>query len=255
MKTEIRLLSVFFLSVFCLSALAQIGKVIVFAPKGEKFTLFMGKTMQNSEPATRVESDNPGGPTYKLRVVFPDPSIDEISKLVFNKPHGTMYFKVDKNAKGKYILESATSEWLDDAPGSVKETSPPPSPPGTTPDTKESKPEEAKTRDPVKNSTAKGCDKPVSDPDFTPLLIDISARPFEPMQLSAAKKMAETHCITVLQVKMVIAVFDSESSRLSFAKHAYDYTYDKDNYSEVNEVLHSQKSRDDLDRYVAGKKK
>ena len=67
--------------------------------------------------------------------------------------------------------------------------------------------------------------------------------------------MAETHCLHVSQVKLVINVFDSESSRLSFAKFAYDYTYDRDNFAEVKDELHSQKSRDDLDKFIAGKAK
>ena len=73
--------------------------------------------------------------------------------------------------------------------------------------------------------------------------------------LKTAKKMAETHCLRVSQVVLVIHVFDSESSRLSFAKFAYDHTYDRDNYADVNDALHSQKSKNDLDKYVAGKTK
>jgi hypothetical protein len=75
------------------------------------------------------------------------------------------------------------------------------------------------------------------------------------MQLSAAKKMAETHCLKASHVVLVIAVFDSESSRLSFAKFAYDHTYDQDNYTDVRDALHSQSSKNDLDRYLSGKTK
>jgi hypothetical protein len=222
----------------------------VFAPKGEKFTLFIGNTIQNQDPDSRVEANNPGGPTFKVRVVFPDASIRELSKTVFNKPQGTMFFKVEKNAKGAFVLESTSSEWMDDKTSDGHDNPPPPVPAAAGHDNKESKPAETE-----KKAGTKGCENPISDADFTAQLIDISARPFEPMQLSAAKKMAETHCLYVSQVKLVINVFDSESSRLSFAKFAWDYTYDRDSYSEVNDELHSQKSRDDLDRYVAGKTK
>ncbi len=255
MKTHARFTLIIFLSVLTLNTIAQVSNVIVFAPKGEKFTLFLGNTIQNAQPAARVEADNPGGPTFKVKVVFPDPAIKEISKLIFNKPHGTMFFKVEKNAKGVFALESTTSEWMDEAAVTEHDNPPPPRPEAPYPAQKESKSEEPVKNETAKKTSTKGCDTPVSDADFTPQLIDISARPFEPMQLSAAKKMAETHCLRVSQVRLVINVFDSESSRLSFAKFAYDYTFDRDNYSEVNDELHSQKSRDDLDRYVAGKKK
>jgi hypothetical protein len=234
----------------CLNLAAQTGNIVVFAPKGEKFTLFIGNTIQNHDPASRVEADNPGGPTFKVKVVFPDPSIRELSKLVFNKPSGTMFFKVEKNAKGTFALESTSSEWMDKSAATEPEN--PPSPPPVAADQAQ---KESKSSETVKKKDAKGCDNPIADSDFTGQLIDISARPFEPMQLSAAKKMAETHCLRVSQVKLVMNVFDSESSRLSFAKFAWDYTYDRDSYAEVNDELHSQKSRDDLDRFIAGKSK
>ena len=240
MKTPIRLSLIFLLFVISLSTIAQSGNIVVFAPKGEKFTVFIGNTMQNNEPAARVEANNPGGPTYKIRIVFPDPSIREVSKLTFNKPSSTMFFKLEKNPKGVFVLESTTSEWMEEGvvPQTVKA---------------EAKPSEPVKNEPVKSSKTKGCDNPISDGDFTAQLIDISARPFEPMQLSAAKKMAETHCLKVSQVILVINVFDSESSRIGFAKYAYDYTHDRENYSEVKDALHSEKSRVDLDRYIANK--
>ena len=254
MKTSVRFFLVILLAALTMSTIAQINNVVVFAPKGEKFTLFTGNTSHNSEPAARVETANPGGPTFKLKVVFPDASVKEITKLVFNKPHGTMFFKVEKNQKGDYTLESTTSEWMD---GSTTEKNTPPSaaaaPSSPTPN--ENKSEQPKKGDATTSTKTSGCDNPLSEPDFNGQLVGISARPFEPMQLSAAKKMAETHCLMVSQVKMVIYVFNSESSRLSFAKYAYDHTYDRDNYSEVKDALHSEKSKTELDRYISEKSK
>jgi hypothetical protein len=254
MKTQTRLFLVLFLSAISLSTTAQIGTVIVFAPKGEKFTLFIGSSMKNNEPSARVETDNPGGPSFKMKVVFPDPSVKEISKMVFNKPGSTMYYKVEKNAKGVYALESVSSEWMEGS-GAAAQTGTSASSAGSTNAVKESKAEQPVKSEPANPGKGKGCDHPMADPDFTAQLIDISARPFEPMQLSAAKKMAETHCLLVSQVILVIHVFDMESSRLSFAKYAYDFTYDRENYGDVTDALHSAKSKEDLDKYVAGKSK
>ena len=160
-----------------------------------------------------------------------------------------MYYKVDKNAKGAYVIESTGSEWLDKGVA-VEEPAPAPPPAGT-----KSKTENDKgTAEPAKTTSKKGCDNPMSDPDFNASLVGISTGPFEPIKLSNAKKTAEKHCLRVSQVILVMYVFDSESSRLSFAKFAYDYTYNPDEYSEVKDALHSQKSKDDLDRYIAGKK-
>lgn len=254
MKPHVRLLLAFCLASFVMSASAQIGNVVVFAPKGEKFSLFVGNTLHNSQPAARVEADNPGGPSFKLKVVFADASVHDISKLVFNKPHSTMFFKVEKNAKGVFTMESTSSEWTDgaNAGGQDKTVT---SSSSATPPSKETGAEQPVKSETTTSSKEKGCDHPISDADFTAQLIDISARPFEPMQLSAAKKMAETHCLLVSQVILVIHVFDMESSRLSFAKYAYDFTSDRSNYSDVKDALHSDKSKADLDKFLAGKQK
>jgi hypothetical protein len=255
MKTQVRGLLVIFLSAISLISIAQVGNIVVFAPKGDKFTLFIGSTSQNSEPSARVEADNPGGPSFKIKVVFPDPSVKEISKLVFNKPSSTMFYKVEKSPKGTYTLESTSSEWMDDAVSGEKANPPQPSQEAPSPAKDESKSGDTKKNESASTAKTKGCDNPMPEPDFNGQLISISAQPFEPMELSAAKKMAETACLTVSQVIRVIYIFDSESSRLSFAKYAYDHTYDRDNYAEVKEALHSEKSRVDLDKYVAGKTK
>ena len=249
MQTHMRFFLLFLLAGLGYSTFAQLT-VIVFAPKGEKFTLYISGVSQNSEPASRVEANNPGGPTFKIKVTFADASMPEISKTVFNKPGSTMYYKIGANPKGAFVLESTTSEWMDD--GVVKEKVTPTPPPAEN----KSKTEKEKGKnEPDKSPNSKGCDNPMSEADFNAQLVGISARPFDPIKLSAAKKMAETHCLLVSQVKMVMYVFDSESSRLSFAKYAYDFTYNRGEYSEVNDALHSEKSKNDLTRYISERKK
>jgi len=231
---------------------AQFGSVVVFAPQGEQFKLFLGNNLQNTEPAARVEADNPGGPSFKLKVVFLDPSIKEIGKTIFNKPSaGTLYYKVAKNPKGAYVLEPTASEWMDEnAPTPDK-----PVPPPAEPKEQQKKTEGSGKGDSGKTTGTGGCDNPMPEVDFAVALAGISSHPFEGSQLSSAKKMADTHCLMVWQVKEVMNVFNMETSRISFAKYAYDHTYDRDNYEEVRDALNTQKSKDDLDKFIAGKKK
>lgn len=232
---------------------AQFGTVVVFSPKGEKFTVYFGGSKQNSEPASRVEGSNPGGPSFKIKVVFEDPAVKEISKLVFNKPNSTMYFKVDRNPKGNFVLESTSTEWSDTPAEKVSETKS---------QTKEAPPAKAAEESKENKGTSgtapaggKGCSDPMSTPDFTASLAGISAQPFDGFKLSHAKKTAEKNCLLAEQVREILYVFDSESSRLSFAKFAYEHTYDPDQYSEVREALHSERSKDELDKYIASRKK
>ncbi len=250
MKTTFRFYLVLMLVFLYQSSLAQFANVIVFAPNGEKFTLSVGGTIRNSEPEARVEADVPGGPSFKIKVTFNDPSIKEISKMVFNKPNHTFYFKVDKNQKGAYVLESTSSEWSNET-GAKKDTPPPPPPPI---DQESKTAKETVKNEPAKVSGEKGCTDPMSQPDFLASLISVSAPPYDPPKLSAAKKLATEHCLTTTQVIEVLYVFDYESTRLNFAKFAYDHTFDPTNYSDVSEALNSAKSKKDLEAYINSKK-
>jgi len=234
------------LSFIHFGAIAQYSKIIVFAPKGEKFTLYLSGSIQNSKPESRVEADVPGGPTFKIMIMFSDPSNKEISKLVFNKVNTTFYYKVDKNPKGAYYLEATSTEWSD-VKEAASEVAPPPAALSKTTGTKETAKTEAA-------ASGKGCAHPMEESDFIASLVSVSAPPFDPPKLSAAKNLANAHCLTTTQVKEVMYVFDGESTRLSFAKYAYDHTWDIQNYSDVAEALHSSKSKKDLEDYINSKK-
>ncbi len=214
---------------------AQFGTLVMFAPKGEKFTLYLSGGKQNDVPAARVECDRPGGPSFKVRVVFDDTSIPEINKSVFNKMGSIQYCKVGQNAKGVYVLETTSSEWSD-----VEAEAKPASP--------------AAKSEPSAPAKGKICSNPMNEVDFNVALAAVSSQPFEGSKLSSAKKMVNSHCLLCSQVKQTMYLFDLESSRLSLAKYAYDFVYDPENFSEVSEELHSQKSKDDLNRYISGKK-
>lgn len=228
------------------SGFAQFGNIIVFAPKGEKFKLYIGNSIQNTDFESRVEASNPGGPSFKLKIVFNDPALKEITKLVFNKPHGTFYFSVARNNKGVYILESAATEWSDT--GTEAKATPPPAQTGN-------QPEETPDPGESKGKTKTGCSNPMAPGDFAVSLAGIAASPFEATQLKAAKNVAEKNCLLTSQVKEIMYVFDFESTRLSFAKFAYNYTHDVENYADLAEALNSGKAKDDLERFIAGKNK
>ena len=247
MKTKYSFTLIVMLSFIVFGAVGQ-TKVIVFSPKGDKFTLTVGGSIQNAKPESRVEADVPAGPTFKIKVSFSDPNIKEISKMIFNKINYTFYYKLDKNPKGVYALEATSSEWSDVA--ATKET-PPPAP---AVEAKSTESKETTKAEPEKKAAGTGCSDPMEESTFLGSLISVSAPPFDPPKLSAAKKLATEHCLTTTQVKEVIYVFDSESTRLSFAKFAYDHTWDVQNYSDVADALHSTKSKNELQTFINSKK-
>ena len=52
------------------------------------------------------------------------------------------------------------------------------------------------------------------------------------------------------QVKEIMLLFDFESTRLEFAKEAYSYTYDLDNYYILNDAFDFESSISELNEFI-----
>jgi hypothetical protein len=237
----------FFLSFFVVMAVFLAGKApgqgssfIVFTEKGEQFTLFVNGDQQNSKPSDHVRVEDLFGPSFKVRIVFKDPAIPEISKSVFNKPASVMYYVLRPGKKGDYILEHTTSDYVPHEQAVKEETPPPPA--------GEDKAEQ-KSETADKKSTG-GCTTPMTESDFQVSVAVIYNAPFEANRASSAKKMVETHCLTCRQIAEVMNIASYESSRLSIAKAAYLHCYDPENYDVVKDVLNTTKAKEDLDQYI-----
>jgi len=228
-----------------LNTAAQYSNLVVFSEQGEKFTVIKNDEAQNSDPACRVVVDNLLGPSFKILIQFTDPSLVSIRKTIFNKLNSTMYYVVKKNPKGVYVLEKAESEYVK---CQEKDTRTSPSQVTPAPPSSKETPQQEKT------AGEKGCDNPMTQEAFLVALVSVTAAPYDGPKLSAAKKLAQNHCLLASQVKEVMYTFDYEPSRLSFAKFAYDYTYDPGNYSEVNDAFQTNKSKSDLEAYLKSKK-
>lgn len=95
-----------------------------------------------------------------------------------------------------------------------------------------------------------GCPYPMSDAEFSDAKQSISSKDFEESKMTTAKQVAGGHCFTAAQVKEVMGLFGFEDSKLTFAKFAYDHTYDIGNYYKVNDAFGFESSIDDLNHYI-----
>jgi hypothetical protein len=246
MKPMRFLLSILLIIFFTGNAFSQLS-VIIFSEQGEKFTVYVNGSPKNNKPESRVETDRPGGPSFKLRIDFADGSIPEISKTIFNSPGHDMFYVIRKANKGKFILEKTSSEYIhhpDKSPTSEK---------NVTKKEEKEKAETPKSKSQLAGSSGKGCNTPMSEPNFQASREMISNAPFDGPKLSHAKKLADQNCLTTSQIIDVIYVFSGESSRLNFAKYAYNHCWDPGNYDNVKEVLH-RSSQNDLQRYIGSQK-
>lgn len=73
-------------------------------------------------------------------------------------------------------------------------------------------------------------------------------------KLETAKAMTNENVLTSIQVAEITRLFTFDNNRLEYAKFAFDYTYDRENYLVVSDALAFQKNREALQRYVQQKK-
>jgi hypothetical protein len=240
---SMRIVLSIFLALFIAGKASSQLSVIIFSEKGEKFTAYVNGSPVNDKPASRVESDRPGGPSFKLKVLFEDSSIPEISKSIFNTPGPDLFYVIKKSDKGKYILEKTSSEYVhqDENLAVQKESN----------DVKEekAKTDEIKSEAKPAGGSGKGCSNPMEAPDFYASREMISNAPFDGPKLTQAKSLSDKNCLTTSQIIDVIYIFSGESSRLNFAKYAYNHCWDPDNYNDVKEVLNSS-GQSALQKYI-----
>jgi hypothetical protein len=95
-----------------------------------------------------------------------------------------------------------------------------------------------------------GCNYPLSDDRFATVKQSISSKDFEDSKLTVAKQVMKSNCLLASQVKEIMLLFDFESTRLDFAKQAYSYTFDIDNYYILNDAFDFESSISELNQYI-----
>jgi hypothetical protein len=133
----------------------------------------------------------------------------------------------------------------------------------TTKTTTTSKPAPAPATKPAPKPAAKpdvvvvesvaGCSKAMSAADFTGAKTSIGNKGFEDQKLSTAKMITKANCLTAAQIKEICVLFGFEETKLTFAKHAYDFCTDKGNYYVVNDVFNFSESTEELEQFISSK--
>ena len=92
--------------------------------------------------------------------------------------------------------------------------------------------------------------QPMSPEDFASAKASISSKSFEDSKLTLAKQIAASNHLTSKQVKEIMQLFSFEDSKLDFAKFAYKYVYDPNNYYIVNDAFKFSSSIDELNEFI-----
>ncbi|MDI6833444.1 MAG: DUF4476 domain-containing protein, partial [Bacteroidales bacterium] len=92
--------------------------------------------------------------------------------------------------------------------------------------------------------------QPMSPEDFASAKASISSKSFEDSKLTLAKQIAASNHLTSKQVKEIMQLFNFEDSKLDFAKYAYKFVYDPNNYYIVNDVFKFSSSIEELNEFI-----
>lgn len=102
------------------------------------------------------------------------------------------------------------------------------------------------------NNNRGGCNRAMSNADFDDAKRTIANSSFDATRLSTAKQIAANNCLSTGQIGALLPLFSFESSKLDFAKYAYDYCLDANNYYKVANGFTFESSKTELSNYVQG---
>ena len=98
-----------------------------------------------------------------------------------------------------------------------------------------------------------GCPVPLNPSEFNDVKNTIRSKDFEETKLTISKQIIMNNCLTSSQVREVLGLFNFETTRLDFAKYAYERTYDIGNYYKVNDAFEFESSVDELNKFISSK--
>jgi len=86
--------------------------------------------------------------------------------------------------------------------------------------------------------------------DFSRAISVIQKESFEDSKLNTAKQMTSNNRLCVSQIIQICGLFSFENTKLDYAKYAYRFCVDQNNYYQVNEVFTYSSSKDELRKYI-----
>ena len=97
-----------------------------------------------------------------------------------------------------------------------------------------------------------GCqgNPPMRANDFNSALNTLKQSSYDDSSLKTAKQIATSNCLNANQIESICKIFKFEETKLDFAKFAYLYCTDTQNYFKVNTVFSFSSSTDELNEYI-----
>lgn len=91
----------------------------------------------------------------------------------------------------------------------------------------------------------------MSSADFNKAKGSIESKSFEDSKMTLAKQIISKNCVNAEQVKELLGLFSFEKTKVDFAKYAYKFTVDKNNYYVINDAFSFESSIKEVDDYIS----
>lgn len=250
-----------------------------FSEKGERFWVVINGVRQNQQAQQNVKIPDLTGNAWKAKIVFENQSLPEVDKSIFipNSPNqdAELVYQVKRNRKGIYQVRLFSSSGFPNqmvevikGSGGLFRLPRVPFPDidiNTNPN-----PTNFPNRNPVPipdpNNRPKpnpnednfgsrgGCRLIMDERTFDSLADNVRVQSFEDTKQNTAKQAIQHYCVSSAQARQILKLFSFEQTKLEFAKWVYDYTYDTQNFYQVNDVFDFSMSVDELQEYLKTKR-
>jgi len=284
MKLKITLASfLFFCTFISFAQMGPVGHLTIFSENGDKFFLILNGEQQNDIAQTNLRIEDLNQPYYNAKIIFADKTLQEISKnyLPLTDADGVMQdvtykIKRDKNNKSKlkmnffsmipvrpdyiapknvYVMHYGQPQMNVGMNGNVNV--------GVNMNVNINDDSHAghdhhdgHNHDAHDNHRPKGCSKgyAMSPANFNSAVATIKKQSFEDSKLKTAQQVVSANCLNTNQITQMANLFNFEDNKLEFAKFAYDYCVDTENYYKLNGIFNFSSNADALSDYVQGRR-
>lgn len=95
-----------------------------------------------------------------------------------------------------------------------------------------------------------GCPHPISRQEVSNIVKTVENQTFSDTKMRTAKRALNNKCITVNDIGKIMNLFTFEDSKIEFAKHAYTYTHDVDNYYLLYNSFTFESSIEEIEKHI-----
>ena len=236
-------LTLIFLLVFPVLTKAQFSSdLLIFNPYSEAFKVSINNSYTNNYGTNKFFINNLSPGNYFVEIMFSNYYTPPIRLNIYIESNSLVVCRLLKNIDGSYYADIYTAIFYDnkDLPQNLSNMH------SQYPNLS---PQHPNTQ--YRPSVNGFCQTPMEEQAFVAALNTVIKASFESSKEKIAKTIVQSNCLTSLQIKKIINCFSFESTKLSFAKFAYQYVFDPNNYFIVNDAFDFSSSIDELNDFIS----